>query len=99
MATFKVTALQKALEDMVPSDNLDNMNKKYHELTEKYRDMLERGNTLVTKAEAITGLEGEVRRLTEDNEVLKKMLEMEKEKLHSLEAAMEDLHRRGKQCV
>ncbi|XP_055888045.1 centrosomal protein of 290 kDa-like [Biomphalaria glabrata] len=95
MAAFKIAALQKALEDSVPSADLEKVNKQYHNLTEKYRDMLEKGNTLVSKAEALEGLEGEIKQLTADNEVLKKTLEMEKEKLHALEAAMEELHRRG----
>ncbi|CAL1542937.1 unnamed protein product [Lymnaea stagnalis] len=95
MAAFKIAALQKALEDSVPSADLEKVNKQYHNLTEKYRDMLEKGNTLVSKAEALEGLESEVKQLTEDNEVLKKTLEMEKEKLHAFEAAMEELHRRG----
>lgn len=95
MATFKVASLQKALDDSVPSTDLDLMNKRYHDLTEKYRDTLEKGNTLVSKAEALVGLENEVKRLTEDNEVLKKTLGLEKEKLHALEAAVEDLHKKG----
>lgn len=57
MATFKVASLQKALDDSVPSTDLDLMNKRYHDLTEKYRDTLEKGNTLVSKAEALVGLE------------------------------------------
>lgn len=57
MATFKIASLQKALDDSVPSSDLDLMNKRYHDLTEKYRDTLEKGNTLVSKAEALVGLE------------------------------------------
>lgn len=57
MAAFKIAALQKALEDSVPSADLEKINKEYHNLTEKYRDLLEKGNTLVSKAEAIQGLE------------------------------------------
>ena len=57
MATFKMTSLQKALDDSVPGSDLDLMNKRYHDLTEKYRDTLEKGNTLVSKAEALVGLE------------------------------------------
>lgn len=56
MATFKIASLQKALDDSVPSTDLDLMNKRYHDLTEKYRDTLEKGNTLVSKAEALVGL-------------------------------------------
>lgn len=54
---FKIAALQKALEDSVPSEDLEKANKEFHELTEKYRDMLEKGNSLVEKTEALTGLE------------------------------------------
>ena len=57
MASFKISALQKALEESVPQADLDKVNKEYHQLTEKYRDLLEKGNTLVSKVEAITGLE------------------------------------------
>ncbi|XP_055954901.1 centrosomal protein of 290 kDa [Patella vulgata] len=95
MASFKIGALQKALDDSVPSSDLDKVNRQYHELTEKYRDLLEKGNNLVNKAEAVIGLENEVKRLTETNEEIKKTMGIEKEKLHALEAAMEELHRRG----
>lgn len=61
MATFKIASLQKALDDSVPSTDLDLMNKRYHDLTEKYRDTLEKGNTLVSKAEALVGLEVDTR--------------------------------------
>ncbi|KAL3881749.1 hypothetical protein ACJMK2_028144 [Sinanodonta woodiana] len=94
-SVFKIAALQKALDDSVPVSELDLSNKKYHELTEKYRDLLEKGNNLVTRAEALTGLEGEVKRLTVENEEVKRTLTHEKEKLHTLEAAVEELHRRG----
>ncbi|KAK7503000.1 hypothetical protein BaRGS_00005626, partial [Batillaria attramentaria] len=95
MSAFKIAALQKALEESVPSADLEKVNKQYHELTEKYRDLLERGNNLVSKAEAINGLESEVKQLTMENEELKTTMKMEKERLHALEAAMEELHRRG----
>ncbi|XP_005096015.2 centrosomal protein of 290 kDa [Aplysia californica] len=95
MSAFKIAALQKALEDSVPASDLEKVNKQYHNLTEKYRDILEKGNNLVSKAEALEGLEAEIKQLTQDNEELKNTLSMEKEKLHALEAAMEELHRRG----
>lgn len=61
------------------------------------------GNIIINKLSSfmriiITGwlvLQNEVKRLTEDNEVLKKTLGLEKEKLHALEAAVEDLHKKG----
>lgn len=95
MATFKITAYQKSLGESVSASDLEMVNKKHIELTEKYRDLLEKGNTLVVKADAITGLEGEVKSLSSDNEELKKTLSVEKEKLHALESTMEELHRRG----
>ena len=57
MSSFKMAALQKSLEESVPSCDLDKVNRQYHELTEKYRDLLEKGNTLVSKAEAVVGLQ------------------------------------------
>ncbi|BFZ24638.1 hypothetical protein BsWGS_27677 [Bradybaena similaris] len=95
IAAFKISALQRALQDSVPALDLEKVNKQYHNLTEKYRDMLERGNNLVSKAEQLEGLRTEVCQLTENNMSLKKTLEMEKEKLHSLEAVMEEVHRKG----
>ena len=57
MASFKIASLQKALEDSIPHSELDRTNKKLLDVTEKYRDNLEKGNSLVSKAEALTGLE------------------------------------------
>ncbi|KAH3726744.1 centrosomal protein of 290 kDa-like [Dreissena polymorpha] len=95
MAAFKIAGLQKAMEESVPSSDLDLVNKKYHEATEKYRDLLEKGNNLVLKAEMLTGLEVEVKRMTLENEELKKTMKMDKERLHTLEAALNELHRKG----
>ena len=57
MAAFKITALQKALDDCVPSSELDKANKQFTELTEKYRDLLEKNNSLVVKTEQTSGYE------------------------------------------
>jgi centrosomal protein CEP290 len=57
MATFKIAALQKQLEDSVSAAELEAVNKQYTELTEKYRDMLERSNTLVARSEETSGFE------------------------------------------
>ena len=40
--------------------------------------------------------QSEVKQLTAENEELKSTMKVEKEKLHALEAAMEELHRRGR---
>ena len=57
MAAFKIAGLQRGLEEAVPAADLEAANRKYHGLTEKYRDLLEKGNNLVLKAEMLTGLE------------------------------------------
>ena len=57
MATFKIAALQKQLEDSVTATELEAVNKQYTELTEKYRDMLERSNSLVARSEETSGFE------------------------------------------
>ena len=41
----------------------------------------------------------EVKRLTGENEAIKRQAELDKEKLHALEAAMEELQRRGENIV
>lgn len=57
MASFKIAALQKALDDSVPANDLETANRQYTELTEKYRDLLERSNSLVVRTEASQGFE------------------------------------------
>ena len=47
IAAFKMRALQRQLEKSVPGADLEATNKQFNELPEKYREMLERGNTLV----------------------------------------------------
>ena len=57
MAVFKIAALQKSLEESVPSSELDLANKQYTELTEKYRSMLDSNKTLVAHKEASAGFQ------------------------------------------
>ena len=57
MASFKIAALQKALELSVPAADLEQANKQYTELTERYRDLLEKSNTLVSETEQNSGFE------------------------------------------
>ncbi len=57
MASFKIASLQKSLDESVPSSELDLQNKKYTELTEKYRDLLDKSNNLVIHSEATSGFE------------------------------------------
>ncbi|ELU00323.1 hypothetical protein CAPTEDRAFT_217708, partial [Capitella teleta] len=93
MATFKIAALQKSLEDSVPASDLEAANKQYTELTEKYRDMLERSNTLVARSEESSGFEVEVKHLQDEKNALQQELTIEKEKLHTLEAAFENMRK------
>ncbi len=57
MAQFKIAALQKALDNSVASDELDVANRQFTELTEKYRDLLDKSNSLVVSNEASAGFE------------------------------------------
>jgi centrosomal protein CEP290 len=96
MATFKLAHLQRALDESVPSSDLDHANRQYNELTEKYRDLLEKGNSLVARSEELTSLEEEVKFLRLDNDNIKKMLETEKERSHTYDAALNELRKQGK---
>jgi len=55
MASFKIAVLQKALDDSVPASELECVNKRYTELTEKYRDKLECTKSLVAFKEEASG--------------------------------------------
>ena len=45
------------MDDSVPASDLDKINKEYVTLTEKYRDLLEKSNVMVTNAEQQSGFE------------------------------------------
>lgn len=57
MAAYKIAALQKALDDSVPSSDLERANKQYTELTVKYRDMLQKDNRLIQRTTNLEHLE------------------------------------------
>ena len=57
MAAYRITALQKALDESVPSADLERANKQYTELTVKYRDMLQRDNHMVQRTSSLEHLE------------------------------------------
>ena len=57
MASYQIAALQKALDDSVPSSNLEKANKQYTELTVKYRDMLQRDSCLIQRTTNLEHLE------------------------------------------
>jgi len=55
MASFKIAALQKALDDSVPASELELANQQFTELTEKYRDQLESTKSLVAFKDEASG--------------------------------------------
>ena len=57
MAAYKMAALQKALDDSVPSSDLERANKQYTELTVRYRDMLQRDSRLIQRTTHLEHLE------------------------------------------
>ncbi|XP_077195096.1 centrosomal protein of 290 kDa isoform X2 [Paroedura picta] len=95
MATFKIAALQKALDNSVPLDDLEMANKQYNELTSKYRDMLQKDNLLVQRTSNMDHLEHENASLKEQIDSLNKELEITKEKLHTVEQAWEQAMKLG----
>ncbi|KAK9399757.1 putative centrosomal protein [Crotalus adamanteus] len=95
MATFKIAALQKALDDSVPLNDLEMANKQYNELTAKYRDMLQKDNLLIQRTNNVERLEHENTSLKNQIESLNKELEITKEKLHTIEQAWEQTAKLG----
>ncbi|XP_029379643.1 centrosomal protein of 290 kDa isoform X1 [Echeneis naucrates] len=91
MAAYKIAALQKALDDSVPSSDLEKANKQYTELTVKYRDVLQRDSRLIQRTTNLEHLEGENQSLQEQISSMKKELEITKEKLNTLEQAWENV--------
>ncbi|KAM6937006.1 centrosomal protein of 290 kDa [Xenentodon cancila] len=89
MAAYKMAALQKALDDSVPSSVLERANKQYTELTAKYRDVLQRDGRLIQRTSNLEHLESENESLREQISSVNKELEITKEKLHTLEQAWE----------
>ncbi|MBN3288056.1 CE290 protein, partial [Polyodon spathula] len=94
-AAFKIAALQKALNDSVPSADLERANKQYNDLTTKYRDMLQKDNLLVQKTTNLEYLEVLFFFLRGQIDALNKELEITKEKLHTLEQAWEQITKLG----
>ncbi|NXJ59339.1 CE290 protein, partial [Rostratula benghalensis] len=96
MASFKIAALQKALDGSVPVSELELANKQYNELTAKYRDMLQKDNLLVQRTTNMEHMERENESLKAQINLLNKELEITKEKLHTVEQAWEQLTKLGK---
>lgn len=56
MATFRTAALQKALDESIPEVDMQIVNRKYNELTSKYRDLLQQENILISRSTAVENL-------------------------------------------
>ncbi|XP_049928433.1 centrosomal protein of 290 kDa isoform X1 [Epinephelus moara] len=95
MAAYKIAALQKALDDSVPSSDLEKANKQYTELTVKYRDMLQRDSRLIQRTTNLEHLESENESLRQQISVMNKELEITKEKLNTLEQAWDNVSATG----
>nr|XP_020633221.1 centrosomal protein of 290 kDa isoform X4 [Pogona vitticeps] len=91
MATFKISVLQKVLDNSVPLNELEMANKQYNDLTAKYRDMLQKDNLLIQRTANLEHLEHENASLKKQLECLNKELEITKEKLHTVEQAWEQI--------
>uniref|UniRef100_A0A671UNE4 Centrosomal protein 290 n=1 Tax=Sparus aurata TaxID=8175 RepID=A0A671UNE4_SPAAU len=91
MAAYKIAALQKALDDSVPSSDLEKANRQYTELTVKYRDMLQRDSRLIQRTTNLEHLESETESLREQISAMNKELEITKEKLYTLEQAWDNI--------
>ncbi|XP_028638864.1 centrosomal protein of 290 kDa [Grammomys surdaster] len=89
MATFKIAALQKVVDNSVSLSELELANKQYNELTTKYRDILQKDNLLVQRTSNLEHLECENASLKEQMDTISKELEITKEKLHTIEQAWE----------
>ncbi|NXF97424.1 CE290 protein, partial [Eubucco bourcierii] len=96
MASFKIAALQKALDGSVPLAELELANKQYNALTAKYRDMLQKDNLLVQRTTNMDHVEHENESLRSEINSLNKELEITKEKLHTVEQAWEQMTKLGK---
>ncbi|NXL60734.1 CE290 protein, partial [Chordeiles acutipennis] len=96
MASFKIAALQKVLDGSVPLSELELANKQYNALTAKYRDMLQKDNSLVQRTTNMEHVEHENESLKAQINLLNKELEITKEKLHTVEQAWEQMTKLGK---
>ncbi|XP_061677672.1 centrosomal protein of 290 kDa isoform X2 [Syngnathoides biaculeatus] len=88
-AAYRTAALQNALDDSVPASELEKANRQYTELTIKYRDMLQRDGLLLKRTTNLEHLESENASLRGHIVTINKELEITKEKLHTVEHALE----------
>uniref|UniRef100_A0A8C5E5P2 Centrosomal protein of 290kDa coiled-coil region domain-containing protein n=1 Tax=Gouania willdenowi TaxID=441366 RepID=A0A8C5E5P2_GOUWI len=99
MAAYKIAALQKVLDDSVPSSDLEKANKQYTELTVKYRDVLQRDSLLIQRTTNLEHLESENESLREQLAGMNKELEITKEKLNTLEQVWDNISLTGESSM
>ncbi|XP_062856826.1 centrosomal protein of 290 kDa [Trichomycterus rosablanca] len=97
MASFKMAGLQKALDESVPSSELEKALKQYNDLTMKYRDLLQKDNHLIQRTTTLEHMENENLSLREQISTVNKELEITKEKLYTLEQAWEHINTVGEE--
>ncbi|XP_042352849.1 centrosomal protein of 290 kDa [Plectropomus leopardus] len=95
MAAYKIAALQKALDDSVPTSDLERANKQFTELTVKYRDMLQRDSRLIQRTTNLEHMESENESLREQISAMNEEMKITKEKLNTLEQAWDNINATG----
>ncbi|PFX18289.1 Centrosomal protein of 290 kDa [Stylophora pistillata] len=95
MSTYKIGVLQQALDESVLATELEAANKQYNELTAKYRDVIQRENSLVARSAIVDNLEADLKALEEREAELKKEMISLKERNHSLEQMVNELLSKG----
>ena len=85
MSSYKIEALQKSLNESVPMSELEAANRQYSELTEKYRDLLQRETFLSGNSRQIEEMELNLESLRNEKNQLNEELTLAKEKLYSME--------------
>lgn len=91
MSTYKIGVLQQALDESVLATELEAANKQYNELTAKYRDVIQRENSLVARSAIVDNLEADLKALEEREADLKREMTSLKERNHSLEQMVNEL--------
>lgn len=91
MSNFKITNLQKMIDECVPQSKLDELNKNYDELVSNYRQLLDKQDVFEAKSDELRETEERNKQYVHEVQFLRKTLESEKERGHALEQAIERL--------
>lgn len=91
MANYRIASLQKQLEESVPLVKLETVNKEYSELVQKYRELLDKNDKNDSLNLSLHQTEQLNKKYENEIEFLKRELENEKDKCHTLEESLEHL--------